>query len=366
MTNLDNIAQTFQWAGQRYMAIMQPFAEKIFLGLVLIEVVITCVHFLADQAEPMRLLAEFIKKSLALGFLYAMIVNAPVWFSAILQSFTEIGGQAAGIPGLDPSGVFNNGLAMFQTIYRGFASLGWFHLTMASLIALVAGLIMFLSFALIAGQMVLAVSEAYVGLGGGIVLLGFSGSRWTIKFAENFIGWIVGVGVKLFFLYLLVGVGMTITAGWNSALSGWTVADPTLPLTIAGGALIFMLLSWEIPNVAARIAGSSVSLNLAHAFEAGMAGYGLGRILKSRDSSDAQPAATPLAQNLEAGEKATANSQAPTTKLPALSPNGNGSAGSPSNSNRTAPAGRASSTAQARQNGSRPTQQYSSGRSVSI
>jgi type IV secretion system protein TrbL len=358
MNNLDNIAQTFQWAGQRYMNIMQPLAEKIFFGLVLIELIITCVHFVADQDQPARLFAEFLKKSLALGFLYAMIAKAPVWFNALLSSFATLGGQAAGIADLSPTTVFNNGLTLFQTIYRGFASLGWFHLTMASLIAVIAGLIMFLSFVLIAGQMLLALSEAYVGLGGGVVLLGFSGSRWTIKFAENFIGWIVGVGVKLFFLYLLVGVGMTITAGWNSALTGWTVADPTLPLTIAGGALIFMLLSWEIPNVAARIAGSSVSLNLAHAFEAGMAGYGLGRILKSRDSSDGQPAATPLSQNLEAGEKAAANNQAPTTKLPALSPNGNGSAGSPSNSNRTAPAGRTSSTTQVRQNGSRPTQQY--------
>ena len=65
MNNLDNIGQTFQWAGQRYMAIMQPFAEKIFFGLVLIEIVITCVHFLTDQEEPTRLLAEFVKKSLA-------------------------------------------------------------------------------------------------------------------------------------------------------------------------------------------------------------------------------------------------------------------------------------------------------------
>jgi type IV secretion system protein TrbL len=358
MGNLDNIAQTFQWAGERYMNIMQPLAEKIFFGLVLIEIIITCIHFVADQEQPARLFAELLKKSLALGFLYAMIANAPAWFDALLNSLAQLGGRAAGIAGLSPSAIFIQGLTLFQTIYRGFASLGWFHITMASLIALIAGLIMFLSFALIAGQMLLALSEAYVGLGGGVILLGFSGSRWTIKFAENFIGWIVGVGVKLFFLYLLVGVGMTITAGWNSALTGWTVSDPTLPLTIAGGALIFMLLSWEIPNVAARIAGSSVSLNLAHAFEAGMAGYGLGRILKSRDSSDGQPAATPLSQNLEAGEKVAANNQAPTTKLPALSPNGNGGAGSPSNSNRTAPAGRASSTAQVRQNGSRPTQQY--------
>ncbi len=255
MNNLDNIGQTFQWAGQRYMAIMQPFAEKIFFGLVVIEIVITCVHFLTDQEEPTRLLAEFVKKSLALGFLYAMIVNAPMWFSAIIQGFQEIGGQAAGIPDLSPSTVFNNGLAMFQTIYRGFGSLGWFHLTIASLIGLIAGLIMFLSFALIAGQMLLALSEAYIGVGGGVLILGFSGSRWTIKFAEGFLGWIVGVGIKLFFLYLLVGVGMTIIAGWNAALTGWTVADPTLPLTIAGGALIFMLLAWTIPNTAASVVG---------------------------------------------------------------------------------------------------------------
>src|SRR6202047_3003962 len=151
MNNLDNIGQTFQWAGQRYMAIMQPFAEKIFLGLVLIEIIITCVHFLADQDEPTRLLAELVKKSLALGFLYAMIVNAPIWFSAIIQGFEQIGGTAAGIPSLSPSIVFNNGLALFQTIYRGFSSLGWFHVTMATLIAMIAGLLMFLSFALIAG-----------------------------------------------------------------------------------------------------------------------------------------------------------------------------------------------------------------------
>ena len=267
------------------MAIMQPFAEKIFLGLVLIEIIITCVHFLADQDEPTRLLAELVKKSLALGFLYAMIVNAPIWFSAIIQGFQQIGGQAAGIPGLSPSSAFNSGLALFQIIYRGFGSLGWFHITLAALIALIAGLIMFLSFALIAGQMLLALCEAYVGAGGGVLLLGFSGSRWTIKFAEGFLGWIVGVGIKVFFLYLMVGIGLTITAGWNTALLGWTSGDPSLPLTIAGGALIFALLAWTIPNTAASIVGGAVSLNLSHAFEAAMAGYGLGRILTSQNAA---------------------------------------------------------------------------------
>ena len=328
MNNLDNIGQTFQWAGQRYMAIMQPFAEKIFLGLVLIEIIITCVHFLADQDEPTRLLAELVKKSLALGFLYAMIVNAPIWFSAIIQGFQQIGGQAAGIPGLSPSSAFNSGLALFQIIYRGFGSLGWFHVTLAALIALIAGLIMFLSFALIAAQMLLALCEAYVGAGGGVLLLGFSGSRWTIKFAEGFLGWIVGVGIKLFFLYLMVGIGLTITAGWNTALIGWTAGDPSLPLTIAGGAMIFALLAWTVPNTAASIVGGAVSLNLSHAFEAAMAGYGLGRILTSQKTAGAESGSSTqgshsLGASLEAGDRAAANnhgssaSSRPTVRMPA-------------------------------------------------
>src|SRR5216684_2015934 len=343
MNNLDNIGQTFQWAGQRYMAIMQPFAEKIFFGLVLIEIVITCVHFLTDQEDPTRLLVEFVKKSLALGFLYAMIVNAPMWFSAIIHGFEEVGGTAAGIPSLSPSTVFKNGLAMFQKIYRGFGSLGWFHVTLAALIALIAGLIMFLSFALIAGQMLLALSEAYVGIGGGVLLLGFSGSRWTIKFAEGFLGWIAGVEIKLFFLYLLVGVGMTITAGWNAALVGWTVADPTLPLTIAGGALIFMLLAWTIPNTAASVVGGAVSLNLSHAFEGAMAGYSLGRILTSQNAAGAESGAAPqdghsLGASLEVGDKAAAKNGAarPTVQL---SPSPHGAASASPNGSRTATAG---------------------------
>lgn len=119
-----------------------------------------------------------------------------------------------------------------------------------------------------------------------------------------------------------------------------------------------MLLSWEIPNVAARIAGSSVSLNLAHAFEAGMAGYGLGRILKSRDSSDSQPTTNPLAQNLEAGEKAAANSQAPTTKLPLPSSNGNRATLTPPAPAATATASRPSPTARIGKSGSNPTGRY--------
>jgi hypothetical protein len=151
-------------------------------------------------------------------------------------------------------------------------------------------------------------------------------------------------------------VGMTIIAGWNAALTGWTVADPTLPLTIAGGALIFMLLAWTIPNTAASVVGGAVSLNLSHAFEAAMAGYGLGRIVTSQNAAAAESGAASqgghsLGSSLEAGDKAAANNRArsasthPTVQMPSSL---RASASSSPSGNQTAGLGRGSATQVAR------------------
>ena len=162
----------------------------------------------------------------------------------------------------------------------------------------------------------------------------------------------MGVGIKVFFLYLMVGIGLIITAGWNTALLGWTSGDPSLPLTIAGGALIFALLAWTIPSTAASIVGGAVSLNLSHAFETAMAGYGLGRIATSHnaatgESGAAAQAGNSLGASLEAGDKAAANSGArsasnhPTVRMPSSLP---APASSSPNGNQTAGVGRGSGT----------------------
>jgi hypothetical protein len=78
-----------------------------------------------------------------------------------------------------------------------------------------------------------------------------------------------------------------------------------------------MLLAWTIPNTAASIVGGAVSLNLSHAFEAAMAGYGLGRILTSQnagaESGSSAQGGHSLGASLEAGDNAAANNGARST-----------------------------------------------------
>ena len=262
MQNLDQIAQTFQWAGERYMAIMQPFAERVFFALATIEIIFTAYQMMFEDEPVTIVLGNLAKKLLAFGFIFAMIANAPIWFTGVIESFEQIGARVAGLPNLSPSQVFTAGLSLFQTILRGFASLSWFNMSVAALVGVLAGLVTFASFLLIAVEMVLTLAETYIGMAGGILLLGFSSSRWTWGFGEGYLNWIAGVGTKLMFLYLMVGVGMTIAAGWNTALAGWTTADVTLPLTIMGAAIVFAWLAWSIPNTAAAITRSAVGMSL--------------------------------------------------------------------------------------------------------
>ena len=83
MQNLDRrIAQTFQWAGERYMAIMQDHSRSGFSSRApaTIEIIFTALTKSMFEDEPVTIvLGNLAKKLLAFGFIFAMIANAPIW-----------------------------------------------------------------------------------------------------------------------------------------------------------------------------------------------------------------------------------------------------------------------------------------------
>jgi len=96
-------------------------------------------------------------------------------------------------------------------------------------------------------------------------LLGFSGSRWTKFFSERYLSYVASVGVKLFVLYLIMGVGMTIAARWVPLLEGGGFSP--LPLFyVMGGSLVFLFLTWHIPSVAGAMMAGAVTLSLADVY----------------------------------------------------------------------------------------------------
>ena len=186
------------------------------------------------------------------------------WIPAVIQGFSQAGATAAGITNLSPTGVFDQGLALANKILNATADLGLLDGFFASLIAGITALVVVIAFAIIAAQLVVVLVESFIVIGAGILFLGFAGSRWTKFFTERYLSYLASVGVKLFVLYLIMGVGMGIASRWIPILERGGFS-PIPFFYVMGGSLVFVFLTWHIPSVAGSMMAGAVSLSVSDA-----------------------------------------------------------------------------------------------------
>src|SRR5207247_499954 len=205
-----------------------------------------------------------LRQVVAIGFFYALLLNGGTWIPTVIQGFSQAGATAAGITNLSPTGVFDQGLALANKILNATADLGLLDGFFASLVAGISALIVVIAFAIIAAQLLVVLVESFIVIGAGILFLGFAGSRWTKFFTERYLSYLASVGVKLFVLYLIMGVGMGIAARWMPILERGGFS-PIPFFYVMGGSLVFVFLTWHIPSVAGSMMAGAVSLSLADA-----------------------------------------------------------------------------------------------------
>src|SRR5256712_2029149 len=215
-----------------------------------------------DREDGLGALSSLLRQVVAIGFFYALLVNAGTWIPAVTQSFSQAGATAAGIPNLSPSGVFDQGLALANRILNSTADRGLLDKFFASLVASVTALVVVIAFAIIAALLLVALVESFIVIGAGVLFLGFAGSQWTRFFTERYLSYVASVGVRLFVLYLIMGVGMGIAARWMPVLERGGVSPRPLFLVMGGG-VVFVFLAWHIPSVAGSLTAGAVSLSLA-------------------------------------------------------------------------------------------------------
>ncbi|MGO9061415.1 MAG: P-type conjugative transfer protein TrbL [Candidatus Binataceae bacterium] len=292
----NTIGAQFTSAAAAYAAAIQPYAAKLFFALLFIEVLVTAIQYMIDQGDAPRYLGRTFRHLLSAGFLYLMLVNAFPWMTAIIHSFGAIGSAVSGIPDLNPSTVLSIGGRMAETIFNAPTNPGGVVSDLGlALGETVAGFFVLLSFAIIAALALLVVVEAYLVIGGASILLAFGGSRFTAPIAEGYFGYVIKVGVRLLFFYLMIGVGIRIATGWNAALTAACLPTTvTLPwyatygvpptkiiaavcsaplsmhllLMLVANSIVLLIITTVVPSTAAGIVSGTVGLALNHAFEA--------------------------------------------------------------------------------------------------
>jgi type IV secretion system protein TrbL len=289
------------------------YATNLFFGLAAIEFAWSAIQLTLKKSELSEIMVGTLFKVMSLSFFAMVLIKAPEWIPAIVNSFKAAGAGVGGTTVLSPSAVFDQGLQVaaslmqfsndaapstggmiINTLTNSGQGLGKFMLS--SIIVGVASVFIILGYGLIAVQLLITLVESYLIIGGGALMLGFSGSRWTHNLSEKYFGYAISIGVKLFTIYLIIGFGDSFTQALKDTIAAAYAAHPEGPsfgdyLGVGGASLFYGVTGYMAPGLAGSMLNGTVAMSLQSAgTAAGMVGGCAGG---RRDLLQVQPVPAP-------------------------------------------------------------------------
>ena len=251
---LDSAQDFYRQTTRTWLAPISAIARRLFVTLAAIEISISGMVWSIRRDSLDEIAAKFLFKFIILSFVLLLITGAGFWLRPLVNSLAIAGSVAGVVPvPAGPSEVVDLGirvafanldLSNLPVAFSSFATLAFFVISrLAVLVAFIA----------VAALLVLAWVESYVALAGGVLFLGFGGFRATAQYAENYLNYLIYLGVRLFVFYLLLSVGTTIIATYIPP--NLRVSTPQEMAQVVAIAVIFAVLVLRIPsNMASRVA----------------------------------------------------------------------------------------------------------------
>ena len=267
---LDGIRQTYQAAARGWLPRLVPVAQRLFVLLAGIEFTLSGAVWALRRESLDEVAGKFLLKFTLIAFLLALITSFQYWISPLVNGFAAAGERAIGqSTTVNPSDVIDIGRENAMLIMSSLHVSVILQDPAMAIYGALSAFLLALAFMAVAAQITLVIIESYIVLGAGVLFLGFAAFRGTASFAENLIAYALHVGVKIFFLYLIVGIGTDLARSWPALIQSSDFFGPVSPLfQVVGGALIFAVLAIAVPTtVAARLAVRP-SIGIANALRA--------------------------------------------------------------------------------------------------
>src|SRR5467141_4160906 len=111
-TILNDIVRDYESITAAWFSSLLPIAQGLFWTLVLVELIWSAIWWVVDREDGLGVVTALLRKVLAIGFFYALLLNGGAWIPAIIRGFSQAGARASGVADLSPTGVFDQGLAL--------------------------------------------------------------------------------------------------------------------------------------------------------------------------------------------------------------------------------------------------------------
>ncbi|MBN3815194.1 P-type conjugative transfer protein TrbL [Paraburkholderia sp. Se-20369] len=306
---LNGVQAKFQPLQYQWGAKIRVYAQRLFWALAAVDFGWTCITYIIDKNDIADMLGSLVRKVMTLSFFFILLKMSDTWIPMIINSFAQIGQDAGGSStSATPDQIVSTGWSTALAMFQALSNKGMTEKIAMALPITALSILCFLSFLFVAVQLLVTLIETYIAIGGGIIMLGFGGSRWTTDMASKYMQYAVATGIKLMVIYLIVGAGQTLF-DQNTMID----ADALLKscMTAMGAGFVYAYLAFQVPSMASAMMSGSPTMTaggmMGAALTAGaaMAGAGAaaaaGGIGAAKGMGGAAAGATGLARALSAG-----------------------------------------------------------------
>jgi len=241
-------------------AVFNQYAGGLFRALALVEMAWTALLLLLERSDLQSWTAGMLRRLLVLFAFLWLLQNGVGFSDRIMNSFIQIGSEAAAMPvGASPGDIVFRGAEIAENLVLKADITGFLISPAPTLVIILAAIIVFVSFVVVAIHFIMALVESYIVVSAGLIFLGFGGNSVTRPYVERYFALSVAVGVKLMILYMVVGIGTALSTSWAAQANN--ISNTLLPFRdcfdLIGGSLIFAAVAWGVPKFAASILAGS-------------------------------------------------------------------------------------------------------------
>ncbi|WP_322005822.1 P-type conjugative transfer protein TrbL [Paraburkholderia tropica] len=262
---MDNILQRFSENASHWRNAIISYATWLFWSLALLSMVWTFGMLALKNGGISEALAEIVRFLAVTGFFWWILLHGPEMATSIIDSMRKIASSASNMnDSVSPSGIADIGFDIVSKVID--QSSLWSPVNSA--VGIVMGVVILCVLALIAVNMLLLLVSGWMLAYGGVFLLGFGGGRWTTDIAINYYKTVLGLGLQLFCMILIVGIGQSFIDQYYQTVQAGNVSLKGLCVMLVASIVLLALVN-KVPPMFASIVGGGGSTSGIGSFGAG-------------------------------------------------------------------------------------------------
>jgi len=242
------------------------YLHPVLLAIIVLQFGLVAAEATVERDVPL-LISHTMIGLLRIGMIWSIFTYSFTWANSIVQTGQVLGSNISGFA-LTPSGVFDNGISVMQTIFHAKAAGSWFNEGFEKVEFFIVGLFVMLAWAaasiIYLGCLIEAALLVYVGP----LVIAFTPLSWTFELLLTWGRSLLGMAFKAALILMTLAVGMTLANTWiaNYNASSTTFTTNIWNLLIAVvEAIVFAFAVWRLPNSISGLAGGAAAISFGEA-----------------------------------------------------------------------------------------------------